>query len=91
MLVNRLAWRNKFLVDSALTLKKDYHHAVVLSDLPCFLLGMESIGFSTVWFLGHNSKPGFCLLFDPLEEVLVVCDFTQQFLAGRHTQLLLLV
>jgi hypothetical protein len=28
MLVHRLAWRNKFLVNSAITVKKHYHHAL---------------------------------------------------------------
>jgi hypothetical protein len=37
MLVNHLAWRNKFLMNIVLTVKKDHQHALeVRPDLPRF-------------------------------------------------------
>jgi hypothetical protein len=50
------------------------------------------MGYSTdmtaVWFLGHNSNPGFISCYDPQEEVLVISDFNQQFLANMLLLLL---
>jgi hypothetical protein len=47
MPVNHLAWRNKFLMNSALTVLKAFHHALdVQTDLPVSS-GMEQTGFST--------------------------------------------
>jgi hypothetical protein len=62
MLVNRLAWRNKFLMNDALTVKKDHQHALgVQLKLALLSLAVESMGFSTeksaIWFLVCNSKP----------------------------------
>jgi hypothetical protein len=67
MLINRLAWRNKFLMNDALTVKKDHQHALgVQLKLALLSLAVESMGFSTeksdIWFLVCNSTPSSCVL-----------------------------
>jgi hypothetical protein len=85
-LLNRLAWRNKFLKNNAFTVKKDHQHALDLSpDLPCFLSVWRGCAFPLkvllfgFWVIPVN--PGFSSCYDSQEEVLVVSDFIQQFLA----------
>jgi hypothetical protein len=92
MLVNHLAWRNKFLMNNVLTVRKDYQHALdVRPDLPHFLwawrTGFPLTGLFGFWVI----TVGFTSCYDPREEVIVVSDFTQQFVANKRTPPLTLI
>jgi len=76
--------------DEQCTVKKEY---AVGGRLASLSLDMEWTGFSTERtadrFQGHMYKHRFCLLFWPLDEVLVIFYFIV--LAHKHTPLFLLV
>jgi hypothetical protein len=93
---NHLAWRNKFLMNNAVTVKRDHQHDPdAWPDLPHFLLAWRGQAFPLrgllfgFWVTTVNS--GFIFCCDPQEEVLVISDFIQQFLADKHMLLLLLI
>jgi len=87
VLINHVAWRDKFLMNSAQSKK---NMLLVVNWLTSLSLDVEWTGFSTERrFLSLMCKHRFCLLFWPLEEVLVI--FYLIFLAHKHTPLFLLV
>jgi hypothetical protein len=94
MLVNHLAWKNKFLMNSALSQKRLPTCSWCANYLTWLSLDVERMGFSTkspaVCFLGHTRKSWFNLSLWSWEEFLVISDFIH-FLAHKHTLLLLLI
>jgi hypothetical protein len=86
LLVSHLAWRQTFLMKSAFIVKKDHQHALdIRLDLPHFLQTWRGWAFALrgllfgFWIVTVN--PGFYLR----EEVLVISDLIQQFMANtRH-------
>jgi hypothetical protein len=94
MLANHLAWKKKFLVNSALTVRKACQHApYVQHTLPGFLCLWKGWAFPrrgllfVIWVIRGN--PGSSLVMI-LEEYLVISDCIQ-LLAYKHTLLLLFI
>jgi hypothetical protein len=74
-------------MNNALTIKKGHQHALdVWPDLPCSLCTWRGLMFG-LWVLTVNQD--FISCCDTGEEVTVVSDFVQQFLAHTNTLLLL--
>ena len=92
--VNQLAWRNKHWINNELT-EKITTNMLFMFDLTFwafFAGGQDGLFYCaySCWVLCCKSKPRFCLCYNRWEEVLVVSDFIQWFLAQIHTLLLLI-
>lgn len=94
ILVCCLVRTNKFLMKHVLMVEKDHQHALdCWHNFLCFVL-MQRVWISPLTelmfgFCIVTVNTGFIFFYDPQDEVLV--DFIQQFLAHRHTLLLLLI
>jgi len=69
MLVNHLAWRNKFLMKSALWVgKRSKTHSWCSTGDASLSSNMERAGSTDVWFIRRNTKPMYRLLLQPSRE-----------------------
>ena len=68
ILVNYLAWRNKFCLKQCHTVKRKMTNMLLMFDWTCLLSFVQKTTFSTertfVWFVDHN-KFVFCLRYLP--------------------------
>lgn len=71
MLLNRLAWRNKLLMNSTLTIKKDQHALNVQPALPCFLHTWREQAFPLRGLLAFSPKA--VLSFSCVSDVVFWC------------------
>jgi hypothetical protein len=83
-----LAWTKMFLMNNALTVKKDHQHALgVQSDLLHFLRAWRASDFPLTGLLFGfqvvTVNPGL-ICYDPWREDLVISDFIQKFLGDKH-------
>jgi hypothetical protein len=89
MLVNHLAWKDKFIMNSAITVKTDEQHVLeVRLGLPGFLWMWRGWAFPlrgllfVFWVITGN--PCSIIHSDPQDDIYVTSGFTL-FLAHKHT------